>query len=105
VTNRVAVIQDQVRVSMDGTEDAIVDAIQVIQAAAAESGVDEVLLTEARLMHREAQLFWDFIAAENSMGFHNPEEALRILATATDLARQSQLKAVEAAGTTDILGQ
>ena len=28
------------------------------------------------------------------MGFHNPEEALRILAAATDLARQAQLKAV-----------
>jgi nitrite reductase (cytochrome c-552) len=37
------------------------------------------------------------------MGFHNPEEALRILAHATDLARQSQLKAVEAAGTPEVL--
>ncbi len=105
VTTRVSIIQNQVRATMDGTEDAIVDAIQAIEAAAAESGVDEALLTEARLLHREAQLFWDFIAAENSMGFHNPEEALRILATATDMARQAQLKAVEAAGTTDILGQ
>ena len=105
VTNRVATIQNQVRLTMDDTEDAIVDAIQTIEAAAAESGVDEALLTEARLLHREAQLFWDFIAAENSMGFHNPEEALRILAAATDMARQAQLKAVEAAGTIDILGQ
>jgi len=30
------------------------------------------------------------------MGFHNPDEALRILAVATDLARQAQLKAIEA---------
>jgi nitrite reductase (cytochrome c-552) len=29
------------------------------------------------------------------MGFHNPEESLRILAAATDLARQAQLKAQE----------
>ncbi len=105
VTNRVAIIQNQVRATMDGTEDALVAAIQAIEAAAVESGVDETLLTEARRLHREAQLFWDFIAAENSMGFHNPEEALRILATATDMARQAQLKAVEAAGTIDILGQ
>lgn len=28
------------------------------------------------------------------MGFHNPEEALRILAAATDLARQAQLKTI-----------
>jgi nitrite reductase (cytochrome c-552) len=52
------------------------------------------MLDEARQMHRSAQLRWDFIAAENSMGFHNPEEALRILASATDLARQAQIKAI-----------
>ena len=39
---------------------------------------------------------WDFIAAENSMGFHNPEEALRILANATNLARQAQITAIQA---------
>ena len=54
------------------------------------------LLEEARQLHRNAQLRWDFIAAENSMGFHNPEEALRILAAATDLARQAQIKAIQA---------
>jgi nitrite reductase (cytochrome c-552) len=53
------------------------------------------MLEEARQLHRAAQLRWDFIAAESSMGFHNPEEALRILASATDLARQAQIKAVE----------
>jgi formate-dependent nitrite reductase cytochrome c552 subunit len=37
------------------------------------------------------------------MGFHNPEEALRILSIATDLARQAQLKAVQAAGSPDII--
>jgi nitrite reductase (cytochrome c-552) len=103
VTGRVATIQGQVRAAMDATEDAIVAAIAAIEKAAAVSGVDEALLTEARSLHREAQLRWDFIAAENSMGFHNPEEALRILGNATDLARQAQLKAVEAAGTPSVL--
>jgi nitrite reductase (cytochrome c-552) len=37
------------------------------------------------------------------MGFHNPEEALRILASATDLARQAQLKAIQAAGTPEVI--
>ena len=54
-------------------------------------------------MHREAQMRWDFIGAENSMGFHNPEEALRILAAATNMARQAELKAVQAAGTPDVI--
>jgi len=103
VTTRVAEIQGQVSETMIATEDAIVEAIDAIKAAAELEAVNETLLDEARQLHREAQLRWDFIAAENSMGFHNPEEALRILATATNLARQAQLKAVEAAGTADIL--
>lgn len=103
VTGRVATIQGQVREAMDASEDAIVAAIAAIEKAAAVAEVNQDLLTEARNLHREAQLRWDFIAAENSMGFHNPEEALRILGNATDLARQAQLKAVEAAGTPDVL--
>jgi nitrite reductase (cytochrome c-552) len=103
VTDRVSTIQNQVFETMIATEDAILDAISTIEAAAAESGVDSQQLEEARWLHREAQLRWDFIAAENSMGFHNPEEALRILAAATNLARQAELKAVQAAGTPDII--
>ena len=103
VTTRVATIQQQVRETMDASEDAITAAIQAIQAAAEAPDVDTALLTEARDLHREAQLRWDFIAAENSMGFHNPEESLRILAVVTDLARQAQLKAVLAAGTPEVI--
>jgi nitrite reductase (cytochrome c-552) len=96
VTERVAKIQAQVNETMLATEDAIIAAINAIKAAAADPNADATRLTEARSLHREAQLRWDFVAAENSMGFHNPEEALRILAAATDLARQAQLKAVAA---------
>ncbi len=103
VTGRVAIIQDQVRETMDASEDALVAAIQAIEAATAVTDVNTELLGEARRLHREAQLRWDFIAAENSMGFHNPEDALRILANATDLARQAQLVAVQAAGTPSII--
>ena len=88
---------------MLASEDAIIDAINTIKAAAALPSADKELLDEARNLHREAQLRWDFIAAENSMGFHNPEEALRILAAATDLARQAQLKAAQAAGTPAVI--
>src|SRR5574341_848819 len=82
---------------------AIVAAIGAIEAAAAATDVKPEALAEARNLHREAQLRWDFVAAENSMGFHNPEEALRILSIATDLARQAQLKAVQAAGTPSVI--
>jgi nitrite reductase (cytochrome c-552) len=103
VTSRVATIQGQVRETMDSSQDAIIAAIKAIEAAAAAPEVSADLLAEARSLHREAQLRWDFIAAENSMGFHNPEEALRILAAATDLARQAQLKAVQAAGSPNVI--
>ncbi len=103
VTDRVSMIQNQVWATMEATEDALVEAIQALEAATAIADVDEALLTEGRNLHREAQLRWDFLAAESSMGFHNPEEALRILADATNLARQAQIKAILAAGTPDII--
>lgn len=96
VTGRVAIIQDQVAATMYATEDAIIAAIDAIQQADSNNRSNKALIEEARALHRSAQLRWDFIAAENSMGFHNPEEALRILASATDLARQAELKAWQA---------
>ncbi len=96
VTQRANAIQAQVNSTMLNTEKAMTAAIQEIKLAAAQPGVDTALLEEARSLHRSAQMRWDFIAAENSMGFHNPEEALQILASATDLARQAQLKAIQA---------
>jgi nitrite reductase (cytochrome c-552) len=99
VSARVAEIQKQVATTRDNTEIAIVDAINAIKAAAANPKADPTLLKDARALHRRAQMRWDFVAAENSTGFHNPEEALRILASAIDLARQAQLKAMQAVAT------
>ena len=96
VIGRVQKIQEQVNTSMGATEDALVAAIDAIAKAGAKQEADPALLEAARGLHRNAQMRWDFIAAENSMGFHNPEEALRILASATDLARQAELKAYQA---------
>ncbi|MCS6908641.1 MAG: ammonia-forming cytochrome c nitrite reductase subunit c552 [Anaerolineales bacterium] len=96
VVDRVKQIQNQVREVMDVAMDALVEAIGAIEKAAQDPQADPELLAEARQLHREAQLRVDFINAENSMGFHNPEEALRVLAKATDLARQAQLKAIQA---------
>lgn len=105
MVGRVATIQGQVNERMLAAEEAIIDAINAIKAAAAKPGVDEAKLDEARTLHRHAQMMWDFLAAENSMGFHNPEEALRILGKSADLARQAQLMAVQAAGDPSILAK
>ena len=42
-------------------------------------------------MHRVAKWGLDFIAAENSMGFHADQEAARILGEAIDYARQGEV--------------
>lgn len=94
VAERVKIIQDTVNQTMLDAEDALIAAITAIEAASAATNSDQALVTEARELHRQAQLRWDFIAAENSMGFHNPEEALRILADAINLARQAETKAI-----------
>ena len=44
-----------------------------IQAAMARGATDEQL-APARLLIREGQWYWDWAAAENSYGFHNPAE-------------------------------
>ena len=50
-------------------------------------------LAPALALQRKAQWRLDFVAAENSMGFHAPAEAARILAESIDFARQGQLVA------------
>ena len=97
VLARVNTIQDTVHAAKITAEDALIDAITALQAATAKPGADPTLLGEARTLHRDSQFMWDFISSSNSMGFHNPDEALRILQNATDLARQAQMKAAQAA--------
>lgn len=63
-----------------------------IQAAKAAGATDEQL-AEARLLVREAQWYWDWVAAENGMGFHNPDRILRTLGLSIDRAH----KAIESA--------
>ncbi len=103
VVRRVNTIQDQVANTKIATEDAIIDAINAIKAAAANPNSDAALLDQARQLHREAQYMWDFLSAENSTGFHNPEYALKICADATNLARQAQMLAAQAANDPSLL--
>jgi nitrite reductase (cytochrome c-552) len=43
-------------------------------------------------LHRKAQWRLDFVSSENSMGFHAPQEAARILGESIDYFRQAQLQ-------------
>ena len=59
-------------------------------------------LKELESLQRAAQWRLDFVAAENSMGFHAPQELGRILGESIDLARQAQVKAALLGTTTGV---
>jgi nitrite reductase (cytochrome c-552) len=50
-------------------------------------------LQEMEELQRAAQWRLDMVAAENSMGFHAPQEMARLLGESIDLSRQAQVKA------------
>jgi nitrite reductase (cytochrome c-552) len=66
---------------------ALIDDLKTARAA----GRGEAELQAAQGFQRRAQFLLDFVEAENSMGFHAPQEAARVLAQSIDLARQGQL--------------
>jgi len=61
--------------------------------AVPEKEATEADLQAAAAQHRRAQWRLDFVAAENSMGFHAPQELARILGEVIDHARLGQLEA------------
>lgn len=90
VRERVTSIQDKVREGRDRAEFAIAHAHFDI-AACVEAGASDEELVEVREILRYAQMYWDFIAAANGMGFHSPQESQRVLAAALDKSAQVRL--------------
>jgi nitrite reductase (cytochrome c-552) len=89
---RVDVIQQRNFDLMQRGGVAIVALIDAINAAKKEGATPEQL-KPAQELQRQAQWRLDFIAAENSMGFHAPQEAAMVLGEALDYARQGELAA------------
>jgi nitrite reductase (cytochrome c-552) len=89
--SRVEGIQDKVHQSRGWAETALVRAHFDI-AAAGQAGASDAELADVRKLVRGAQLRWDYVAANNGMGFHSPEECVRILASAIDLAGQCRVE-------------
>jgi nitrite reductase (cytochrome c-552) len=92
IQGRVEVIQSRTHDLMQRSSHALTDMLDAI-AAARRSGAAAAQLAPALALQRKAQWRLDFVAAENSMGFHAPAEAARILAESIDFSRQAQLAA------------
>lgn len=70
--------------------DALIALIHDINARMNAGATDEQL-ADARDYQRKAQFLVDFIEAENSMGFHAPQEAARIAALSLNYSRMGQV--------------
>ncbi len=70
--------------------DALVDLIGDLKAARQE-GRSDAALAKPRNLQRRAQFLLDFVEAENSTGFHAPQEAVRILGASINYSRLGQV--------------
>ena len=87
---RVLEIQDRHWELRNKAMAAVVALIEDLKAAKAAGKSDKDLLP-ARYLQRRSQFYLDFVEAENSTGFHAPQESARVLGEAIDFARQGQL--------------
>ena len=71
------------------------EAIQAIAAAADAGLINPTALGEAGSFSA-AQFYLDWVSAENSMGFHNPQLIFETLHKSLDYANQAKAKAMEA---------
>jgi hypothetical protein len=70
--------------------DALMDLIKDLKAAKS-AGKSDAELATAQTFQRKAQFYLDFVEAENSTGFHAPQEAARILGESVDFSRKGQI--------------
>jgi nitrite reductase (cytochrome c-552) len=87
---RVEEIQDRHWALRNSAMAAVVGLIDDIKAAKA-AGRSEADLQTALYLQRRSQFYLDFVEAENSTGFHAPQEGARILGESIDYARQGQV--------------
>jgi nitrite reductase (cytochrome c-552) len=86
---RVIAIQDEIETMQKETSDLLVELIEKLALATKDNLLSEAQLNEIRILHRSAQIRWDFIFAENSTGFHNSEKAREYLKEAQKLAKEA----------------
>jgi nitrite reductase (cytochrome c-552) len=92
IRGRVEAIQTSVAQAMGAAENALVLAHFDV-AAAMQAGAGQEELTSLRRTLRHAQFRWDYISSSNGMGFHAPQEAMRVLGEATNQAQQVRIAA------------
>jgi nitrite reductase (cytochrome c-552) len=88
--DRVELIQTRTQEMRNLAMDALIELITDLKNAKAANAPAEQI-TSAQDFQRKAQFYLDFIEAENSSGFHAPEESLRVLGESINFSRKGQL--------------
>lgn len=83
---RIDVIHDSHRQLRNVAFDALIQDTK----KARDKGASDAALTQARDFQRKAQFLFDFVEAENSTGFHAPQESARVLGLSIDYSRKGQ---------------
>ncbi|HEU5048851.1 MAG TPA: ammonia-forming cytochrome c nitrite reductase subunit c552, partial [Gemmatimonadales bacterium] len=84
--SRVYAIQDRTFEMRNVAIDALLDLVRGIEAERGRDSANPRVATAQRYQ-RAAQFFADFVEAENSMGFHADQEAVRILGNSVNFSR------------------
>ncbi|MBN2476289.1 MAG: ammonia-forming cytochrome c nitrite reductase subunit c552 [Pirellulales bacterium] len=88
---RAVSIQDKTREGRERAERTLVLAHFDI-AACMEAGASDEELAMVRHLVRQGQLRWDYVASNNGMGIHSPQECTRILTAAVELAQECRVQ-------------
>jgi len=95
--DRIEAIQERTQSMRNLAMDALVELIGDLKTSRQANAPAE-RVTAAQDFQRKAQFYLDFIEAENSSGFHAPEEALRVLGESINFSRKGQLELRALAG-------
>ena len=92
--------EEQLRSDVVNTQDKILQIRRIAEKAVAaahmqakiawDNGATEEQMKPVLTLIRHAQWRWDYVAAGNSMGFHSPVEAMRVLGTSIQKAEQAK---------------
>ncbi|MCZ2152643.1 MAG: ammonia-forming cytochrome c nitrite reductase subunit c552 [Bryobacterales bacterium] len=85
---------EQIQTRFFEARNVAMDALMALIAdlkAAREAGATDAELATARDFQRKAQFYLDFVEAENSTGFHAPQESMRVLTESVDFSRKGQV--------------
>ncbi|MFP4070178.1 MAG: ammonia-forming cytochrome c nitrite reductase subunit c552, partial [Opitutales bacterium] len=91
--DKVETIQGRTLAMIDRSADAMTEMLDAIREAQA-AGVSEEELAPVLKLQNKATWRLDFIASENSKGFHADQEAVRVLGESIDYSRRAQAMAL-----------